>query len=435
MNFEAIFHSLDDGIITVDKKMSVVEINKAAERICGIRRDEVIGRPLRQFSDRCGLTCLDALKEALKSRKVIALRFVECRIRINGTKSPIVCVKACPLVDVQGLCTGAILVVRDVTHMSNRERRARVRQKIDSIVSRNAVIEKVRDLVHDIADVPSTVLIVGESGTGKELIVDALHQCGKRRKAPLIKVNCAAMPENLLESELFGHVAGAFTGALKNRMGRFQMADGGTIFLDEIGDISPYMQLRLLRVIETMTFERVGESTPVKVDVRIVAATNRNLPERVAVGAFRKDLYYRLKVVQIHLPPLRERREDIPLLIEHFRRKFNLKFGRDIKGFTSHVGQLLFEYAWPGNVRELKHLLEHAFVRCSGSLITAGDLPDDFLNCFKTCPTLSSQTPEEEAEAVCRALEQAHGNKTAAARLLGVSRRTIYRKLKKYKIE
>jgi two-component system response regulator HydG len=290
-------------------------------------------------------------------------------------------------------------------------------------------------MIRDLADVRTTVLITGESGTGKELVVNALHHCGDRRHGPLVKVNCAALSENLLESELFGHVAGAFTGAVKEKVGRFKRADGGTIFLDEIGEISQRMQLRLLRVIENMEFERVGDATPIKVDVRLVAATNRDLRERVASGEFREDLYYRLKVVQIPVPPLRERRDDIPLLVEHFRRDFNRKFGKEIRGISSEVERMFLDYPWHGNVRELGNLLEHSFVRCRQSVITAENLPPDFLKYFESRAMSTDRSPEDEARAIRQALEQAGGNKTEAARLLGMSRRTIYRKLELLGIE
>jgi transcriptional regulator with PAS, ATPase and Fis domain len=326
------------------------------------------------------------------------------------------------------------MVVRDETRLTNLERRLSERQTIDNIVGRSAGIEKVRSLIRDLADVQATVLIIGESGTGKELVVDALHHCGERRDGPLVKVNCAGLSESLLESELFGHVAGAFTGALKNKVGRFQRADGGTIFLDEIGDISSRMQQRLLRVIETMTFERVGDSAPVKTDVRIVAATNSDLRGRVAANEFREDLYYRLNVVQVHIPPLRQRLDDLPLLVEHFRRKFNAKLGREIKGISSDVEQMFLNYPWGGNVRELENLMEHAFIRCRQNVIAAYNLPIDFCSYFETKPISSILTKEEEAESIRMALEESGGNKSGAARLLGMSRRTIYRKIKKHGI-
>jgi transcriptional regulator with PAS, ATPase and Fis domain len=321
--------------------------------------------------------------------------------------------------------------VRDETRLVSLERRLRERQKIDSIVGRSKDIEKVRATIRDLADVQTTVLITGDSGTGKELVVDALHYSGERHNGPLVKVNCAALSENLLESELFGHVAGAFTGAVKDKVGRFQRADGGTIFLDEIGEISQRMQLRLLRVIENMEFERVGDSAPIKVDVRLVAATNRDLQERVSMGEYREDLYYRLKVARIHVPSLQERADDIPLLVEHFRRNFNRKFNREIKGISSDVEQMFLNYPWPGNVRELENLLEHTFVRCRQNVITAENLPGDFRKYFDSHTLKTDLSPEDEAGAIRDALKQANGNKSEAARLLGMSRRTIYRKLEK----
>lgn len=433
LNFEAIFRSVNDGIITVDENMAVVEINNAARQICGFPRGAVIGKPLREFADRCDGSCIGALGETLNTRRPVKLRFVECRTAQG--KQQVVSVTASPLVGENHRVSGAVMVVRDETRLVSLERRLQERQKIDSIVGRSESIEKVRAMIRDLADVQTTVLISGESGTGKELVVNALHYCGDRRRGPLVKVNCAALSENLLESELFGHVAGAFTGAVKERVGRFQRADGGTIFLDEIGEISPRMQLRLLRVIENMEFERVGDATPIKVDVRLVAATNRDLQKRVAGGEFREDLYFRLKVVQIPVPPLRERRDDIPLLVEHFRRNFNRKFGKEIKGISSEVERMFLDYPWRGNVRELENLLEHSFVRCRQSVITADNLPSDFLEWFESRAPSTAWNPEDEAGAIRKALEQADGNKTEAARLLGMSRRTIYRKLERLGIE
>ena len=433
LNFEAIFRSVNDGIITVDQNMEVAEINAAAENICEFQRDAAVGKPLQELADRCEGNCLGALDETMKTRQPVKLRFVECHTA--GGQRQVVSVTASPLLDVKDRFSGAVMVVRDETRLVSLERRLQERQKIDNIVGRSEGIEKVRAMIRDLADVQTTVLVTGDSGTGKELVVDALHYSGERRDGPLVKVNCAALSENLLESELFGHVAGAFTGAVKDKIGRFQRADGGTIFLDEIGEISQRMQLRLLRVIENMEFERVGDSTPIKVDVRLVAATNRDLQKRVAGGEFREDLYYRLKVVQIQVPSLQERRDDIPLLVEHFRRNFNRKFDREIKGISSEVEQMFLNYPWPGNVRELKNLLEHAFVRCRQSVITAENLPADFRRYCESHALLADLSPEDEAAAIRRALKQAGGNKTEAAGLLGMSRRTIYRKLEKLGID
>jgi len=432
LNFEAIFRSVNDGIITVDENMEVVEVNDAAKVICGFKREAAVGKPLQKLSDRCDGNCLVALTETLKTRRPAELKYVECHTA-DGHQQ-VVSVTASPLLDVKDRFSGAVMVVRDETRLVSLERRLQVRQEIDNIVGRSEGISKVRAMIRDLADVQTTALITGDSGTGKELVVDALHYSGERRTGPLVKVNCAALSENLLESELFGHVAGAFTGAVKDKIGRFQRADGGTIFLDEIGEISQRMQLRLLRVIENMEFERVGDATPIKVDVRLVAATNRELEKRVKIGVFREDLYYRLKVAQIHVPSLQERRDDIPLLVEHFRRNFNRKFDREIKGISSEVEQMFLNYPWPGNVRELENLLEHTFIRCRQKVITAENLPPDFRRFVDAHLHPADLSPADEAEAIRKALARAGGNKSEAARLLGMSRRTIYRKMEKHRI-
>ncbi|MCU7816656.1 MAG: sigma-54 dependent transcriptional regulator, partial [Candidatus Thiodiazotropha sp. (ex Rostrolucina anterorostrata)] len=252
---------------------------------------------------------------------------------------------------------------------------------------------------------------------------------------PLVKVNCAALSETLLESELFGHVRGAFTGAIRNKMGRFERAHGGTIFLDEIGDISPRMQLRLLRVIESGEFERVGESKPVRVNIRVVAATNQDLKQKVAVGEFREDLYYRLKVVEIQLPSLRDCRSDIPLLLEHFLKKFNRTFGRDIGGISTDAFNVLILHSWPGNVRELENTIEHAFVRCRQGAITVDHLPQEFGEiALQVNSDKGPDGEQQEGQRISRALIKTDWNKTRAAELLGMSRRTIYRKIDQYGI-
>ena len=240
-------------------------------------------------------------------------------------------------------------------------------------------MQKIYALIKALAGVQTTVLITGESGTGKELVAEALHLAGDRSHKPLVKVNCSALPESLLESELFGHVKGAFTGAIRDNIGRFHRADGGTIFFDEIGDISPKVQLKLLRVLEEHEFERVGSSATTKVDVRLIAATNKNLFEQVGQGELREDLYYRLKVIEIRLPPLRERHEDIPLLIEHFRKGFNAKFKKNIEAISADVLKAFLKHPWPGNVRELEHTMEHAFVFCNHNIITFDNLPPEFV--------------------------------------------------------
>jgi transcriptional regulator with PAS, ATPase and Fis domain len=261
-----------------------------------------------------------------------------------------------------------------------------------------------------------------------------LHYKGSRSQKPLVKVNCSALTESLLESELFGHVKGSFTGAVKDRPGRFEKAHGGTIFLDEIGDISPKTQLQLLRVLQEKEIERVGSSVPIKVDVRVVAATNQNLPEKIKRGEFRQDLYYRLKVVEIHVPPLRKRRSDIPLLVNYFLNKFNRKFQREIVSVSSDVQDTFLKYSWPGNVRELEHTLEHAYILCHQSIITREHLPLTF-NVPSDSNGFAVQDLEGEYEEILRALEHAGWSRAKAARLLGMSRSTLYRKIEEYRIK
>ncbi|MHC1728364.1 MAG: sigma-54 interaction domain-containing protein [Syntrophobacteraceae bacterium] len=248
---------------------------------------------------------------------------------------------------------------------------------------------------------------------------------------PYVRVNCAALSENLLESELFGHVRGAFTGAVKDKIGRFEKADKGTIFLDEIGNVSPKMQLNLLRVLQEKEFERVGDSNPIKIDVRIVAATNQNLREKVASGEFREDLYYRLKVMEIRLAPLRSRKDDIPLLIDHFRKKFNSKFNKRVKGVSEEVQKLFIQYSWPGNIRELEHAMEHAFVLCRSDTITIEHLPPELCSPEDFA---SEDSEKSDYEVLIEALRNTGGNKAKAARRLGVSERTVFRKIRQYDI-
>jgi transcriptional regulator with PAS, ATPase and Fis domain len=295
-------------------------------------------------------------------------------------------------------------------------------------------MQQVYSLIKVLANVQTTVLVTGESGTGKELVAEALHLAGDRSHKPLVKVNCSALPENLLEAELFGHVKGSFTGAIRDNEGRFLRADGGTIFFDEIGDISPTIQVKLLRVLEESEFERVGSSVSTKVNVRLIAATNRNLQEKVRLGEMREDLYYRLKVVEIRLPPLRDRREDIPLLLEHFRAKFNAKFKKNITAVSADVLKVFSKYSWPGNVRELEHAMEHAFVLCNQNIITHEHLPQDFMR-LPGMRRSSSAAQEGDIEATTlAALKKTAWNKAKAARLLGLDRVTLYRRIKKFNL-
>ncbi len=326
------------------------------------------------------------------------------------------------------------MVIRDETRLTGLEKELNERQKFHKIIGKSKNMQDVYSLIDLLTDVETTVLITGESGTGKELVAEALHYKGNRSSNSLVKVNCSALSENLLESELFGHVRGSFTGAIKDKVGRFQLSDGGTIFLDEIADISPKIQIKLLRVIQEKEFERVGDSKTSKVDVRVVSATNQDLSEKVKRGEFREDLYYRLNIMKINLPPLRERREDIPLLVNHFMKKFNTKFTKDITSISKDVEKLFMDYNWPGNVRELEHTLEHAFILCRHSAITIAHLPPEIKTHSSDDISISGNGNIDDPEVILSALEKTAWNKTKAAALLGISRRSIYRKIKEFNI-
>jgi len=430
-NLEAIFKSVRDAIITVDKEAVVMELNEAAMNLCGCSRD-VIGKSFGSLPGICDGKLGEVLDQAIKSGEVVEADRIECG-PLNGS-TRVISVRAYPLLGPMGKRAGVVMVLRDDTHVADLERELKEHRQFHRIVGRSEPMQKVYALIKALAGVPTTVLITGESGTGKELVAEALHRTGERSHKPLVKVNCSALPESLLESELFGHVKGAFTGAIRDNLGRFHIADGGAIFLDEIGDISPKIQLKLLRVLEEKEFERVGSSTPTKVDVRLIAATNKNLMEKVSLGELREDLYYRLKVVEIRLPPLRERREDIPLLVEHFRNKFNSKFKKTIEAVSSDVLKAFLKYPWPGNVRELEHTMEHAFVLCNRNIITFDHLPLDFLSSPEVKRRSPDGTPTADSQAILEALHKTAWNKAKAARLLGIDRVTLYRKIKQYNL-
>jgi len=430
-NLEAIFRSVRDAIITVDKEAVLIELNEAAMTMCGYSRDD-IGKPFSSLARVCNGRFVEILGEAIKSGEPVEVDRIEC-LPPNSARR-VISVRTYPLLGLQSTLAGVVMVLRDDTHVADLETELKEHRQFHRIVGRSGPMQKVYALIQALARVQTTVLITGESGTGKELVAEALHRAGERSHKPLVKVNCSALPESLLESELFGHVKGAFTGAVRDNVGRFHRADGGTIFLDEVGDISPMIQLKLLRVLEEREFERVGSSAPTRVDVRLIAATNRNLMDKVNRGELREDLYYRLKVVEIRVPPLRDRREDIPLLVEHFRNGFNAKFKKTIEAISSDILKAFLKYPWPGNVRELEHTMEHAFVLCSQNIITFDHLPPDFMS----APEIEHRSPDEtqavDSQAILEALDKTAWNKAKAARLLGIDRVTLYRKIKRYNL-
>jgi two-component system, NtrC family, response regulator HydG len=332
-------------------------------------------------------------------------------------------------------------VVRQRTMQLQESRRTLVslrgnmkrRDRFQNIVGQSERMQEIYSMIEELADQSATVLITGESGTGKELIAEALHFGSMRRTRPFVKVNCAALAETVLESELFGHTRGAFTGAVQRKAGRFEKAADGTILLDEIGEVSNYFQKRLLRVLQEREFEPVGDATPIKMNARIVATTNRDLSEKLSRGEFRVDLYHRLRVVELKVPPLRDRADDIPLLVRHFLNQFNEELKKQIIDVCQDVLDRFMKYGWPGNVRELRNVLQHASIMCKEDVIEIGNLPRDFAEPSATKPSQAvAESPPGEREAILQAIEKAKWNKTQAARLLGISRRTLYRKLDQY---
>ncbi|MRR17049.1 MAG: PAS domain S-box protein [Deltaproteobacteria bacterium] len=430
-HLEAIFRSVKDAIITVDSDLRVIEANMHTETICNLNVARMTGKAFPRCVTQCSRSCVDVLKQTLNKNATIREYRIECNHREK--RHQLVSVTSSPLIDSHGNFMGAVLVIRDMTLIRDMARELKERHQFQNMIGRSKRMQEIYRLLEDLADLETTVLITGESGTGKELVARALHYSGLRAFKPFITVNCSALTEGLLESELFGHVKGAFTGAIKDRQGRFQAADGGTILLDEIGDISPLIQLKLLRVLQEKIFEPVGKSTPKKVDVRVIACTNKNLQEKVMKGEFRQDLYYRLKVVEVALPPLRERLEDLPPLVEHFRHLFNERFNKHIDGISHEVLNTLMEYPWPGNIRELEHVIEHAFILCHGNIITIEHLPAEISqNCRRPMDDKQPlRNGRIQAGYIQDVLKLTGGNKAKAARHLGIHRRTLYRLLDK----
>ncbi|MEE9215366.1 MAG: sigma-54-dependent Fis family transcriptional regulator [Thermodesulfobacteriota bacterium] len=428
-NLEAIFKSVKDAIITVDKDLKVIELNDAAKTICGFSREEIIGRSFDSIPKTCCGQCIEAIKKTILEKQPLEIYRSECKHKIR--KRQLVTLNTFPLIDQQDGISGCVIIVKDETDIFDLEKELENRKRLFNIVGKDEKMQRLYSMIEYLYNIDTTVLITGESGTGKGLIAEAIHYGGVRHQKPFVKVDCSALTESLLESELFGHTKGAFTGAVANKAGRFKRADGGTIFLDEIGDVSLGVQQRLLKVIEEKEFECVGDSTPIKVDVRIVAATNKNLQEKVRLGKFREDLYYRLKVVVLSSPPLRDRRGDIPSLVEYFIKKFNQKLKKNIGVISNDVYRIFMDYKWPGNIRELENVLEHSFVVCKNTVITVEDLPDEFRE-IESAPSVDERSSEYNT--ILQALEKTHWNKTNAANLLGISRRTIYNKIKEYNI-
>ncbi len=436
---EIILDSIGDGVFTVDRHWRITSFNRAAEEITGMPASEAMGKLCREVfqSSLCGEAC--AMAMSIRMGKRVSNKRVIIK-RVNGESVPI-SISTAPLLDSEGNIIGGVETFRDLREIDQLRRQLNGRFTFGDIISKSPQMQKIFQILPEIAMSDSNVLILGESGTGKELVARALHNFSKRKRGPFVPVNCGALPDTLLESELFGYKAGAFTDAKHDKEGRFAAAEGGTLFLDEIGDISSALQVKLLRVLQTKMYEPLGSNKPVKADVRIVAATNRDLKALVQEGKFREDLYYRLNVVSINLPPLRERIMDIPLLVEHFIHKFNVEKGKDVSGISDEALNILMKYDYPGNIRELENIIEYAFILCHGGLIMPEHLPEPFSSNLES--EASSVLPldmpmslkELERMAIVNSLRRNRGKKMATCRELGISKDTLRRKIAQYEIK
>lgn len=433
---DPILDSINEGVFTIDLDWRITSFNRAAERIVGIEREEAIGQRCSEVfrASICDDAC--ALKSAFASGQP-AVEGPVYIVNAAGDRIPIK-ISAAVLRDETGQVVGGVETFQDLRQVEELKKRLQDKHTFADIIGKSPAIRRLFDLLPQIAESQSTVLIEGASGTGKELFARAIHNLSGRRTGRFVAVNCGALPDSLLESELFGYKAGAFTDAKRDKPGRFAVADGGTILLDEIGDVSPAMQVRLLRVLQERTVEPLGAVEPVHVNVRVIAASNRNLQELVKHGTFRQDLFYRLHVVHLAIPPLVERREDIPLLIEHFVGKFNRLQGKDVEGLARETFAALVDHDYAGNVRELENIIEHAFVLCRQGLIQPEHLPaylrsESESRAFPTNCPLDLEAMEKQL--IAEALRIHEGSRSLAAKTLGINPSTLYRKIRSLGID
>ncbi len=430
-----ILDSVADGVFTVDHGRKITSFNKAAEDITGIKRRNAIGKFCYEVfrANICEGNC--ALERTMKTGRKAINKSVDI-INTQGEKIPI-SISTALFKDAAGSIIGGVETFRDLSMVQNLKREIEKQYSFQDILSKNFKIRNIFNVLPDISESGSTVLIEGPSGSGKELFARAIHNLSKRRKQPLVVINCGSLPDTLLESELFGYVKGAFTDAKKDKPGRFALAEGGTLFLDEIGDISPALQVRLLRVLQEREYEPLGSEAPVKANVRIIAATNKNLKDLLKKGVFRDDLYYRLNVVKLELPSLAERKEDVPILVEHFIRKLNLNGNKNIEGVSEDVLALFMQYNFPGNIRELENILEYAYIMAHGSFITSGCLPVDFIKDTEGVSDIDSagkSLKATELDLIKKALDENGWNRLITARQLGIDKTTLWRKMKRFNI-
>ncbi len=432
---DAILDSIADGVFTVDEHWRIRSFNRAAEEITGVPREEAIGRRCSEVfrCSMCEAEC--ALQQTLRTGKPIIGKSGYI-VNADGNRIPI-SVSTAVLRDAKGNVIGGAETFRDLSEVEALRKELEGRSRIGDLVSRSPLMQKVFEVLPAIAASPSTVLILGETGTGKELMARTIHDLSPRRKGPFIAVNCGSLPDTLLESELFGYKAGAFTGATKNKPGRFALAKGGTVFLDEIGDVSPALQMRLLRVLQERTYEPLGGTRSETVDARVVVATNKDLALQTRTGAFREDLYYRVNVVRVELPPLRRRKEDIPLLVEQFIERFNRLQRKSVKGIETEALSLLMAHSWPGNVRELENVIERSFILCREGAIGIEHLPEELTAGARVASENGRGQSAHtllDAQIIQGALEQTNFNRQAAALALGIHKSTLFRKMKKLDI-
>lgn len=424
-SYELMFNSIPEGIFAVDTDLTITLFNETAARLTGWQPQEVIGKKCYFVlkSSECG-TC--PMKKAMNQAANCHLSH-QVLILTKDEKPLPVSISTMPLKDKDGAVIGAVEIIYD-----QRRFYPTFFGKFHELglVGSSAKMQEVFQLIEVVAETESNILILGKTGTGKELVANAIHKLGRRRNKPFIKVNCSVLSDNILESELFGHERGAFTGAVNKRIGRFEKADGGTIFLDEIAEISTRFQAKLLRVIQEGEFERVGSSQTLKTDVRIIVATNKDLSGLVKQNLFRDDLFYRLNVFPIYLPDLKERKSDLKALTDYMISQFNASFQKQIMTISEEALGILRSYNFPGNVRELRNIIEHAFIKCRGNTIGKQHLPDYFQELDKEAGALAGITHSREKDYICQVIEQCLGNKSQAAKILGISRKTLYNKLR-----
>lgn len=444
-HWETIVETLQDGVLVIDTEGNIMSANPAAERLTGYSSKELIGKSCRILNcTGCEIKgggpgevwCKLFSKGKSKNKK--------CLITHKDRRTVHIIKSATVLYDKDGEVIGAVETLTDISQMVRQQQEIVSLRKtfhLDNgyhgILGKSIVMQNLFELIDNVAQSDAPVMIQGQSGTGKEMVARAIHQAGIRCDNPFVKVNCAALNENLLESELFGHVKGAYTGADRTRIGRFEAAHEGTIFLDEIGDIPLSIQVKLLRVLEEKEIERVGDHQPISVNVRIITATNKNLEQLIAKELFRQDLFFRINVFPLHCPTLSERMEDIPFIVQNFIRQNSIQSGKKILGLTPEAMEILSSYPWPGNVRELRNAIEYAFVLCSGGAIEKQHLPPKILMTTgaDSKPAICYQSDSDERDRFLKVLQQAGGNQSEAARILGVSRVTIWKRMKKYGID